>query len=368
MAIIVDLIRPHNEHHVFNSETISAIESIYDKNTYYIDKNSTAIDFINKKSRIYKITVKKSKVYSWIWSTFLLLYILFKNRREKLILLSATPLQYKICAILSNIFNIAIFIFMHGELGYLTSSNGTGQKLGRYFINNSLNKKSKVTFISISEYIYTQLLPVYQSANIKHIEHPLQQIDTRYKQKNKKINIGTFGILSRNKASEKIYELAENLPSSIFEKINIMTIGLSDGSFIYDSSKNVQHFCKGTLGSSLIPKDIFLDHVNNLDFVLFFNDDDEKYNLIPSGVFSDCISFQLPIISLTTKKIKFFFDRYGKIGYLCKDIQSMVDVIKNIDLSSPEFTSIEENIAKIKSLLSKDSYILNIKSILDEKA
>ncbi|WP_305814153.1 hypothetical protein [Photobacterium leiognathi] len=118
------------------------------------------------------------------------------------------------------------------------------------------------------------------------------------------MNIGSFGIQSKDKNSEKIYDLS-SIVNDLESKIKLQTIGITNGSFEYDQRSNVIHYCRGDFNSELISKDV-LTYVLNLDLVLFFNSNDEKYDLIPSGVFSDCIALELPIIALRNAKLEFF--------------------------------------------------------------
>ena len=145
-----------------------------------------------------------------------------------------------------------------------------------------------------------------------------------------------------------------------------MTIGLSDGSFVYDRNENIIHHLKGYSNSTLIPKERFLTEIQNLDYALFFTGNNDEYDLIPSGVFSDCIAFEIPIISLENEKMNFFFEQYGHIGYLCNDIENMAKVIKSITPKDKiQFTN---NIRQIKKELSSTNYTLNLGKIIFPRA
>lgn len=365
MNIIIDLIRKKHEHHVFNSETTKAIESITDENYYYLDGNSSSIEYIKNKDNLTKIEVGTTKFYLWILSTVKLIKILFKHKGDNIIILSATPIQYFICSIISKCLNININIFMHGELGYLNSTDNIGQKIGAFLIKKVFSSKSNVKFIAINKYIFDRLSTLYSKNEFLYIDHPLQQFDMSrdaiLKNKND-IKIGAFGIQSKDKNSDKIYELVSLLDEKVFNTISFRTVGVTDGSFIYDCNKNIKHYCTGHLNSSLIPKDEFIKNVIELDFAIFFSDDDAKYDLVPSGVFSDCIALEIPIIAIKNSKLEFFFNEYGNIGYLADDISQLVDIISNISVSDK--FNYKEKIVDVKKELLEDNYSNRIKNIL----
>lgn len=367
MAIVIDLIRKKNEHHVFNYETIKAIDSLEKNSVYHIDEYSSAIDAA-KNGYVVKYNVKSNKVYLWLLSSILMLKILFSARKseEKILVLSATPLQYKLCTVFSKVFNVNIVLFMHGELGYINSPFGMGQKLGKHLLLSAFCSRSNVTFVAINEYIYKVLSPEFKNSRFSFVEHPLQKIEpsTRVVH-NGKLIIGSFGVHSKEKNSEKIYELAELLfTDSVALNVQLVTVGVTNESFDYDKHQHVSHLCRGSLSSSLIPKSEFIEQVRTLDFALFFNGMDRNYELIPSGVFADCIALELPIIAINNEKMQYFFDKYGEIGVLCEDVKDMAGVIERLSKCSDETARYKNAIRDIKSHFTFEAYQLNISRIL----
>ncbi|TNI12730.1 hypothetical protein CF106_08510 [Aeromonas veronii] len=96
--------------------------------------------------------------------------------------------------------------------------------------------------------------------------------------------------------------------------------------------------------------------VQHLDFALFFNGADHKYDLVPSGVFADCIALELPIISLTNPKVEYFFQTYGDVGILCKDINDMAIQVEKLLSSSSEKTNFINTIKNIKQKFTCEAY------------
>lgn len=360
MNIVIDLIRKGNEHHVFNFETIKVLAELELESVFYLDKDSSAIEVVKKNQCLNKVSVKKNKFYFWILSSVFLLKIfyLYRKAEGKFILLSATPLQYYICTLVSRFYRLDIIVFMHGELGYISCQQGIGQRLGKFFISRSFNTVSSVKFVALSEYIYRKLSDVYRKANFTFIEHPLQEIDRMRKgcNNNPTLTIGSFGVHSKEKNSDEIYTLAKLLSMQMHFNLNIMTIGVSNGTFEFDKHPNVKHVCRGFLNQSLTPKEEFMAQVQHLDFALFFNGADHKYDLVPSGVFADCIALELPIISLTNPKVEYFFQTYGDVGILCKDINDMAIQVEKLLSSSSEKTNFINTIKNIKQKFTCEAY------------
>lgn len=370
MNIIIDLIRKKNEHHVFNFETIKSLNKLDKECVYFLDRKSSSIDAITDKKNLHKVNVKSSKLYFWLNSTLELLKIIikYKGKSNKFILLSATPLQYQVCSYLTSLFKIDINIFMHGELGYISNPQGLGQRLGGYFLNSSFNNiKSRVNFIALSEYICSRLSSKYNYTGFHFVEHPLQQVKSVDLNNGETIKIGSFGVHSYEKSSNEIYNLAKLVDIKGVKNIELVTVGVSSGNFEYDLSPNVSHICRGFLNSSLIPKNEFLAQVQALDFALFFSGDDEKYDLIPSGVFADCIAFELPIISLYNSKMEHFFKKHGAVGILCKSVDEMADALLRLSCNSNELHDYKKVIRNVKANFTSDAYSKQLYRVLYEK-
>ncbi|MEZ8157354.1 hypothetical protein AB6C54_10290 [Vibrio splendidus] len=364
MNVIVDFIRRNNEHHVFNSEIVKYFD-LLDDVIFYLDANSSSIEKIKDKNNVKLLNVENSKYYLWIKSNILLAQVLLTyGKRSTYTFLSATPLQYVILAVISKFFGMKVNVFMHGELGYLKKANGYGQKLGARFVELAFGLKSKVSFIAINAYIYDNLKNLYKDGNFIHIEHPIQSKYEPSKNQNDGLVFGTFGVQSTNKYSEKIYALSTLLSNDFYESNSLVTVGVSDGTFSYDCDDKVQHKCKGALKESLIPFDEFMNNVASIDCALFFNQNNSSYELTPSGVFSDCIALEKPIIAIKTNMLESYFKKYGQLGYLCKDLNEMAIIIEKIANNQLEINEIVSNLQFVKSELSSDYYIKNINLLL----
>lgn len=346
MNIIIDLIRKKNEHHVFNSEMIKNFITLDKSNEFILDENSSSIELIDKKN-LRCINVKKSKFYYWIESSLLLINLFLSKRysNSKFFLLSATPFQYLICSAFSKLQNKNICIFMHGELAYLIEPIGFGQSIGRLMLKFVFKSQKTVKLIAINAFIFDKLKSMYPNADLVYIEHPIQPNNNSKDDitKNAKVRVGSFGIQSSIKNSQDIYKLSNGLSDVFWHQAELVTIGVSDGTFEFDSDARVTHFCKGFLKDALIPKDEFMSKVNSLDIILFFNRNDGRYELTPSGVLSDCIALNKPILALKTSMLESYFNQYGCFGFLCDDINQMIDKLNDILLGKISFDDIHSS-------------------------
>lgn len=373
MNVIIDLIRKKNEHHVFNFEMIKSFVTLDENTKYILDGDSSSIELIEQKSLI-KVNVENSKFYLWVKSNVILLYyVLFhfeRNNDNRYIILSATPIQYFICALCSNIFRKKIYIFMHGELAYLIEPIGLGQKIGKWLINASFKIKAKMKYIAINVFIYERLKNLYPSLNLEHIEHPLQSIEGVYNHAgssdHKKLRIGCFGIQSVSKNSQEIYNLSNKLPNDFWLHAELVTIGVSDGSFVFDLDDRVTHILKGSLKESLIPKEEYMKAIGTLDLILFFNKNNGRYELTPSGVLSDCISLKKPIIAIKTSVLGSYFKRYGGFGVLCSDLDDMAIVLMDILMDRRDLRHVYSNYDHAWSDMSKENRDRKIRSLIND--
>ncbi|EOZ4637472.1 hypothetical protein ACQRKX_000387 [Enterobacter cloacae] len=346
---IIDLLRKNEEHYVFNSLTIKAISEENNASVWLSD-DATLIDELMSDVKVNKINVTRTKLYFWLYSTLHLAIILLKLPKtiSSVFILSATPLQYAILSVLSLIIRPKIFLFMHGELGYLKTPFGLGQKLGRLFISLGLSF-GNVKFICISSSIHESLSQLFANRKFYYVQHPIFTHEKSPKG-TKDINFGSFGIQSENKGSDRIYELENYVSSMHLKCLRLITVGVSDGGFIYDKSTNVQHLCRGYLKESLISKDEFYSNVQKIDVALIFSSQatisDTTYDLVSSGVFADCIAFDMPVIAMRNKQLSHYFERYGQFGFLCDSVKEMADAVQ-------EITQNRELLDKFKAVLSK---------------
>jgi hypothetical protein len=375
MLVIVDLVRQNDEHCTINEPTVQAfcgagLEEVW------LAANSSVIPLVmyHPQIRLVKADVNYSKIYRWIISSWLTLKVLLANYsvEKKVIFLSATPLHYFLISIfgcLAKIWKHKYFIFMHGELGYLNQPVGLGQKLGSLLIKISfnLNAFSEINFVSIGYPVFIQLQQRYPSllnrliyieipspnSSTNTLPHPAESI----------ISLGTFGVQTKDKNSERIYDLAKLLDAMQIDGCQLFTIGLAAQNFYYDQHHKVKHICRGQLGKDYVPRLQFIDAVKTLDWALFFYDHNQKYGLVPSGVFYDCVNYTIPIVAIRSRVLEYYFERYGALGILCDSLDEMATVIFRIKQGAYRREEFIRNLARASEDMSTPNFIKKLMSL-----
>lgn len=369
MLIVIDIIRQNDEHGTTNEPTIQSLCEGGGVQEVWLAANSSAIPHVvaYPHVRLVKVDVNEGKIYRWIVSSWLTLKVLMANHNseKKVIFLSATPLHYwmiSLSCVFSKIWNHSYFLFMHGELGYLNQPIGLGQKLGSWFIKTSFNWSAigRITYVSIGYPIYKQLqqrFPLLRD-HLAYIEipstdlplsvlsHPAERI----------LRLGTFGVQTHDKNSEKIYDLAKLLEMKPINDYQLVTVGLAAQNFCYDQHPGVMHICRGQLGKDYVPRLQFVDAVKTLDWSLFFYDQNKKYGLIPSGIFYDCVNYGIPIVAMRSRVLEYYFERYGSLGILCDSLDEMARVVVRIKQGAYQRDEFIRNLAQASADMSLSNF------------
>lgn len=82
-----------------------------------------------------------------------------------------------------------------------------------------------------------------------------------------------------------------------------------------------------------------------LDFVLFFYNSD-SYKYTASGAFFDCVKYEIPFIAIKNDFFNYYQEKYGPIGYLEDDYESLENRIVLILNTSNEDINKEINVFK----------------------
>ena len=367
---IVDLLRRGDEHGNINIPIISVLVENQLAERVWISHDSTSNSIIEKNRNILleHIEIIASKKYKWITSTLhtakIILYA--KKKGGGIFFLSTTPLQNLIISIFSFFLKNEArhYILLHGELSYLINPVGFGRRLGKIFLETSFKILPYVNIhqVTLAYPVYKAIQKKYElDKNLINFEIPIQtctdvvlksfsEAKDVYKRK-PKLRIGSFGVHSRDKSSQLIYDLADHL-RDYYDRFEIVTIGVAHSDFNYDQHSMVKHYCKGSLSDALIPRDLFLEEIRQLDFALFFYGNSPQYEMVSSGAFSDCVNLGIPFVALSSNYFKHYIEKYGEIG-----------VVKN---SIPELA---EELIKISSDNSDCSkFKLNLQSAQNERA
>jgi hypothetical protein len=340
MVNIVDLIRRGDEHGNINIPIIRILAEQKIAKHIWISSDSTSNQFLlkNHEGSVTQIKVYSTKKYKWITSTLLTLKILNRGRKKEIgtLFLSTTPLHNLLITAYTLIkkSNVRNYVLLHGELTYLINPIGIGRRLGKFFLDITFKilPFSNTTQVTLAYPVFAALNKKYHiDRKLINLEQPTETIDyvMELRNKNRKLRIGSFGVHSKDKNSQLIYDLANHLENN-YEQFEIVTIGVANTDFIYDQHPMVKHYCRGSLNNALIPRRLFIEEVKKLDIALFFYGDSPQYEMAASGAFIECFNSGIPFLALSSNYLNHYIDKYGEIGFVGNSLAELAAELNNI--------------------------------------
>ncbi len=119
-------------------------------------------------------------------------------------------------------------------------------------------------------------------------------------------------------------------------------------------------------GNSAVDMGIYHKMFLKADYIIFFYPID-SYKLTFSGVFHDAVKYEIPIIALRNELFSFYFNKYGRLGWLCDNYDELFDLVKNLSVSIDIsiLNEIALNFKKFKLDYSDDKQILAFKKLFN---
>ena len=226
-------------------------------------------------------------------------------------------------------------IVLHGELEFLRDKRRKKTEAFLGFLQKCAIRLSpkNVRYIVLGDSIKTHLKAYFSERVLQKvipILHPYHYDDNKQailtRDCAKPVLLGTIGTQMLSKNSQHIFSLAEGMREDIVRgDFKFITIGKVLPELL--AYKN--EFVTQLYADSFVPPSIFEEEVNKLDFVLFFYDNN-SYRLCPSGAIFEVIKLGKPVISTHNSYFDWLFEKYGKMGFLCRDINAMRLLIKEI--------------------------------------
>lgn len=365
--VFIDTNSIGNFHEIFNTAFFKILEKNYDSITYI--SSDSCIEAISKilkdkglsydesKIRFKKIQVLQgSKSYHIflrkLFASFLLFFLLIKNRKESITLANLNEFSTLYLNSLVNIFNIKLTIIAHGELEYMIQDVPKNKPIFLYknllkrFFKNKISENIQILTLGKSiEDNLKQMFPVNFKI-IKSIEHPyfFDHNEVPEISNSNIIRMGIVGTVGENKGMNEFIKLSQYLKTSIQQ-------GIIEFHVIGKHSYNIENYpqlCFLAKPNTSIPTKEYNDAIQKLDFILFFYNENQ-YRLTASGAVFDAINHNKPIIALKNSYFNHVFS-YGKVGYLCENIEEMKDIIKDVvDKKNVNF-DLQIEFEKIKSI------------------
>lgn len=303
-------------------------------------------------------------------------WICKKKSSNLLFLLSISPFSQYLLELFKPIFfrSINTLIILH-ELDWITAKRYSLHSIHGYFINKSINTKNRknLKYLVLGEIIKENLIRI--NPQIKEDDFLWIDLPYIYKSINKKdiisecIKFASIGFADIKRNVHKIFEIALNFSNEIYlKKINFEIIGQIHPS-VYKYANDMVLYSK-TLNK--VPQMVYEKKIREVDYALFFRTDHGlentfNYSLRASGALFDAIKFEKPIIAIRNDYFEYYFKRFGNIGYLCKDINEMTEIIQFIisQRTENDYQIQIANLKKAKDELSIDNIQLNLRKQLE---
>ena len=332
-----------DHHEQFNTILLLALSSFFRvkiysgkeaKNNMYkiLEKNGFELNFNNIKSTnlfILKGTSKWTVFFRYILGTLYNIYILLSsNKKDILIYNFNNSLSLYFLNKLNFLLKRKILIFCHGEMELLINDEGGFlAKLLKWNLRCFFLKKRNINIsfcvlgdcvIENLKYIIGENVKCFYSA-----DHPY--FFNKNINNNINNNIISFATIGELNVFKGLY-----LYIDLLEKVNIKDKSFS---IIGNTTDHIEELEKKNI--IIKGKNHYLDRkeferlISKIDYALYFYSSD-KYKLTASGAIFDAINARKPIIALENNYFRYLFQKYGAIGYLCKNIDEMAVVINNI--------------------------------------
>ncbi|SHK64075.1 glycosyltransferase [Chryseobacterium polytrichastri] len=357
-AIFIDSNSIGNFHEVFNAAFFKILEARFEnilylssKSSYENLKNILVDNDVNSHSN--KIEFKEIKVLEGrkshhifsrkIYASILLFFLLLKYKNRDVILANLNEFGTLYFNFISNIFKINLTIIAHGELEYLIQDVPKNKpifvykKLLQRFFKNKISNNIKI--IALGAPIREKLIELYPKNNgaVVSMEHPyfFKNVPGE-KQFSLPVKMGIVGAIGENKGMLSFIELSERLKDVIMDKkLELYVIG-KHGYKI----ENYPLLNFITKANTIIPSNEYNEAIKELNAILFFYKQNQ-YQLTASGAIFDAINHEKPVIAIENNYFNHICS-YGKIGYLCEDINEMESIIRKLIKHEVSLESVKE--------------------------
>jgi hypothetical protein len=352
---------PHSE---VNAGLLSLLELVYpdEKLVFISDKNHFSA--IQKIKRCERWSYIPTKVFSYepkffLLNDFILIFkiirLLFRSKKtDTIYFLGIMPLAHIFISFLNSLLQKKCIICLHGQMEAYLDETKIGMSKYYYRLSKFVFKRNDaIDYLIFGESIKNKLSYLFTSRKkLIVIDQPYIYQEIKEKEifpVKTNYSLGILGRFDHSKNINEFFTFVDSLAQEIIEnKIIIKIIGKVNCE-IPDKYKSLISFYNKTL-----TKEEFEKEALQLDFVISFTDEN-YYKATPSGVFFDCIKWELPILSLNNDFIEYYFTKY-KVGEVFYKTAEMVSFVKN-NLLKPDFRTNHyevyiENLKMLKNQLS----------------
>lgn len=265
---------------------------------------------------------------------------------------------------------------LHGDMDYVYKANSFGEKLNGWVHKRILGIKSQQNFKFITLNKVTKPILVKDgwiaSDDILDIYNPIMSEfeNTEFKNTSNVLRLGHIGSMEvRRKGSQFLYSIANRMRAE--ENLNFVTLGLITPSVYPFKNEYVEEIVGNTADGkpAYLTRAKYVEELKRLDYALFFYPSDE-YVMRASGAVLDILDFLIPVIALDHPYLNYFQQKYGDIGYLCKDLNEMESVILKIKANPKDSEARRKiqvaNLLKIKENSSVKAVAAELKELMNK--
>jgi len=166
---------------------------------------------------------------------------------------------------------------------------------------------------------------------------------------NKNIGLGIIGRCHAFKTIPILKKLCEDLKDIPNKNFQLLFSGYIDNKDFFEYLNKLDFVYKDSLSQNRISDEIRNDTIKKMTYAVFtYNLGSYKYTA--SGAFMDAINFEKPVIAISNDYIKYYFEKYGNIGYLCNSYQELYEKVLFVTNNFPkeEYELQINNLKKIK--------------------
>lgn len=341
---IIDFYSINNFHEIVNFSLLQCFSKIYSDVIYIVGNSAyenvqklskqNNIEFSNvtfKPKWVVEVTHPVGALLRMFFGFFFFLkeYLSLK-KGETIFYNYNNPFALPFIALLNHFLKKDIIIIFHGELEFFITSIpfyklNAIYKVFNYITFKYLLKNSNIKILLLGNSIKKNLVDIFPQVSelIISINHPyiFSEINSKSFKLNKKLTIGTVGLLIPEKGLYELFNISNEFKKEISEnKLEIKIIGKVPAYIDKENYKEITW-----MSNEYIPREIFNQEIDTLDFILFLYPTN-SYKLIASGALLDALSKEKPIIALNNSYFEECFENH-EVGYLCNSTNEIIKTI-----------------------------------------
>ncbi len=207
----------------------------------------------------------------------------------------------------------------------------------------------RLNYLLLGEFIKKEVIKILPKLknNLKTIDIPYHFDESKEQPffGNRPVRFGSLGASRLQKRTDLFFQLANIVHTDPHNsQVEFILVGnLDNNEPVEPNTTNV----RVPFPREIIGRTDFEFWALKVDYTIFCYDA-SAYRFASSGSFFDSLFFLKPIISLKTPFIEYYFNLLGDIGYLCDDMNEMIDIVTRISTNFPSerYKSQVENMRK----------------------